>query len=200
MSHYFDEDPSVESDVRRIDVTVGSISFSLDTDTGVFSHGRLDAATALLLNGAPPPPATGAMLDLGCGAGPIAMTLAIMRPDSSVWAVDVNRRARELTESNARRLGLANVRVSAPEDVPAELRFATIWSNPPVRIGKTAMRNLLAEWLDRLEGNGSAELVVSKHLGSDSLADWLRNRGHTVERVASRRGFRLLSVAGRPRS
>ena len=200
MSHYFDEDPSVESDVRRIDVTVGSISFSLDTDTGVFSHGRLDAATALLLNGAPPPPATGAMLDLGCGAGPIAMTLAIMRPDSSVWAVDVNRRARELTESNARRLGLANVRVSAPEDVPAELRFATIWSNPPVRIGKTAMRNLLAEWLDRLEGNGSAELVVSKHLGSDSLADWLRDRGHTVERVASRNGFRLLSVAGRPRS
>jgi len=199
MSHYFDEDPAVDSDVRRIDVTAGAISFSLDTDAGVFSHGRLDAATSLLLNGAPDPPTSGALLDLGCGAGPIAITMAMQSPSATVWAVDVNRRARALTESNARRLGLANIEVRAPDEVPDDLRFAAIRSNPPVRIGKEAMRALLAEWIDRLDEGASAHLVISKHLGSDSLADWLRDRGHTVDRVVSRRGFRVLSVADRPR-
>ncbi|MGA0789298.1 MAG: class I SAM-dependent methyltransferase [Ilumatobacteraceae bacterium] len=198
MAHYFDEDPEAPSDPRRIDVTVGSISFSLDTDAGVFSHGRLDSATALLLNAAPPPPATGDLLDLGCGAGPIALVMAHQSPDATIWAVDVNRRARDLTASNAERLGLTNVKVCTPEEVPESLRFAAIRSNPPVRIGKHEMRSLLTVWLHRLEPDGVAHLVASKHLGADSLSSWLTDRGHAVERITSRRGFRVLSVGGRP--
>ena len=197
MAHYFDEEPDAPSDPRRIDVTAGSISFSLDTDAGVFSHGRLDTATALLLNTSPPPPTTGDLLDLGCGSGPIALVMAHQSPGATVWAVDVNRRARNLTASNAKRLGLDNVRVCAPDEVPSQLRFAAIRSNPPIRIGKEEMRSLLASWLDRLEVEALAHLVVSRHLGADSLSSWLIERGHPVDRVTSRRGFRVLSVGDR---
>jgi 16S rRNA (guanine1207-N2)-methyltransferase len=123
--------------------------------------------------------------------------MAHQSPGATVWAVDVNRRARNLTASNAKRLGLDNVRVCAPDEVPPQLRFAAIRSNPPIRIGKEEMRSLLASWLDRLEVDALAHLVVSRHLGADSLSSWLTERGHPVDRVTSRRGFRVLSVGDR---
>jgi 16S rRNA (guanine1207-N2)-methyltransferase len=148
-----------------------------------------------LLN-APAPPDRGDLLDLGCGTGAIALAMARRAPHATVWAVDVNRRARELTERNATANGIANVRVSAPEDVPTELRFASLWSNPPIRIGKMALHELLLQWLARLEGGAEAHLVVQKHLGADSLQRWLGEHGHRTERAAIGAGFRVLRVAG----
>jgi 16S rRNA (guanine1207-N2)-methyltransferase len=196
VNHYFDEHPEVRSSTTTVDVSLPDVAFTMLTDRGVFSRGQLDSGTSLLLRTAPPPAARGHLLDLGCGTGAIALTLALRSPAATVWAVDVNARARELTELNARRNRLDNVRVVAPEQVPDDVRFAAIWSNPPIRIGKRALHELLLTWLARLADGGEAILVVQKHLGADSLQRWLREHGHPTERLASRGGFRLLRVTG----
>ena len=194
-SHYFNDDPDVPSARRRISVDLPDSSFEMETDTGVFSHGRLDAGTKVLLMEAPALPPAGDLLDLGCGAGPIALTMARRAPGSRVWAVDVNSRARELTAHNASTLSLHNVTVAAPDDVPDDVRFDVIWSNPPIKVGKDELHSLLLRWLPRLAPNGRAVLVVNKNLGSDSLQKWLRERGYTVDRIASRQGYRILVVS-----
>lgn len=193
-SQYFQHQPEVASDPVDIDVTLPDVAFRLRTDRGVFARGALDTGTRLLLAEAPPLPHEGTLLDLGCGAGPIALSMALRSPGSRVWAVDVNERARDLTAFNCARAGATNVTVAAPNEVPDETRFDVIWSNPPIRIGKAALHALLIHWLSRLADNGLAVLVVQKHLGSDSLAAWLEREGWKVERVSSRAGFRLLLV------
>ncbi|MFP5488025.1 MAG: class I SAM-dependent methyltransferase [Acidimicrobiia bacterium] len=192
MSHYYDERPGAASDVTVVDVALPDVAFTLATDRGVFRHGHVDTGTSLLLREAPPPATTGHLLDLGCGAGAIALTLAKRAPDATVWAIDVNERARQLTTENAARNGLTNIRVVAPDAIPDDVRFATIWSNPPIRIGKRALHDLLLTWLARLDDGGDAILVVQKHLGADSLQRWLTEHGFPTERLASRAGFRLL--------
>ena len=194
MSHYFDEVPGAASAEAVVSVELPDTSFELRTDRGVFSHGRLDAGTAMLLRRAPAPPARGQLLDLGCGAGPIALTMARRAPAATVWAVDVNERARALCAANATANGIGNVVVRSPDEVPDDVRFDAIWSNPPIRIGKAALRELLARWLGRLTGDGRALLVVQKNLGSDSLQRWLIEQGWPTTRLASARGYRLLDV------
>ncbi len=196
--HYFDDDPAAPSDPVTIDVTLPDTAFVLETDRGVFSRGRLDGGTSMLLRHDLPVPATGDLLDLGCGAGPIALTMARRAPAATVWAIDVNERARSLCTRNAERNGIANVLVRHPDEVPGDVRFATIWSNPPIRIGKAALRDLLTAWLTRLTPDGTAALVVQKHLGADSLQRWLGDQCWATDRVASKSGYRLLTV--RPRS
>jgi 16S rRNA (guanine1207-N2)-methyltransferase len=193
-SHYFDDDPSIPSDPVIIDVTLPDTAFTLETDTGVFSRGHVDSGTAMLLRGAVPLASSGHLLDLGAGAGPIALTMARRSPGATVWAVDVNARARDLCRRNAVRNSLTNLQVAAPGDVPDDVRFATIWSNPPIRIGKPALRELLLTWLGRLTDDGTACLVVQKHLGADSLQSWLVEQGHPTERITSKAGFRLLGI------
>lgn len=197
--HYFSSQPSVPSRRRTVNVTLPDLSFDLQTDAGVFSHGRLDAGTTILLSEAPDLPAEGTFLDLGCGTGPIALTMALRRPQALIWAVDVNERARELTLDNARRLGLDSIHVCDPEDLLEHVRttgstFDVIWSNPPIKIGKAALHDLLSTWLEHLSDSGWAALVVHKNLGSDSLATWLGDRGWRVSRLASRQGYRVLRI------
>src|SRR5262245_12524192 len=194
MSHYFDEVPGAASAEAVVSVDLPDTSFELRTDRGVFSHGRLDAGTAMLLRRAPPPPARGQLLDLGCGAGPIALTMARRAPAATVWAVDVNERARALCAANATANGIGNVVVRSPDEVPDDVRFDAIWSNPPIRIGKNALHELLTTWLGRLTGDGRALFVVQKNLGSDSLQRWLTEQGWPTTRLASARGYRLLDV------
>jgi 16S rRNA G1207 methylase RsmC len=184
----------VASDTEIVDVALPGVAFTMLTDRGVFSHGHLDTGTAVLLREAPAPAVTGTFLDLGCGSGAIALALAKRSPTATVWAVDVNDRARELTTANAERNGVTNVRVAAPDEVPGDERFDLIWSNPPIRIGKAALHDLLLMWLRRLAPDGTAILVVQKHLGADSLQRWLTEQGYAAERIASHAGFRLLRV------
>lgn len=194
--HYFAADPQVPSAPQRIQVHLGDVQFDVDTDRGVFSHGRVDTGTELLLRtGDTTRSGPGDhMLDLGCGTGVIALTLALRAPQATVWAVDINERARTMCRKNAQRLGLANVVVADPAAVPTEVRFTEIWSNPPIRIGKTALHALLDDWFGRLLPDGRAMLVVHKHLGADSLATWLRGRGATVTRLTSSKGYRVLEL------
>jgi 16S rRNA (guanine1207-N2)-methyltransferase len=192
--HYFSTSPSSRSDERRIDVVLPDVSYVLTTDRGVFSHGRLDTGTALLLRTAPAPPPDGDLLDLGCGAGPIALAMGLRAPGATVWAVDTNPRAVQLTAANAAANGISNVRAVAPGDVPDDVRFAAIWSNPPIRVGKDALHDLLLRWLGRLRPGAHATIVVQRHLGADSLQRWLDAAGHPTTRIASRAAFRVLDV------
>lgn len=192
MSHYF-ESPSEGTDAPRvITLHLPERSLELHTGAGVFSRERIDVGTNVLLNTAPAPPMTGDLLDLGCGYGPIALTMASRAPKGIVWAVDVNERALQLCAENAARAGLDNVRVCAPDRVPGHIRFSAIWSNPPIRIGNITLHELLVRWLRQLEPCGEAYLVVQRHLGSDSLHRWLAEQGWPTSRVASRKGFRVL--------
>ena len=168
---------------------------SLTTGSGVFARGRLDVGTAVLFRETEPPTSPGPYLDLGCGYGVIACALAAARPQAEVWAVDVNRRALLLTEENAAALGDGGrVRTALPDQVPPDLRFAEIWSNPPIRIGKEALHELLLTWLPRLEPGGRAVMVVGKNLGADSLQRWLGEQGLPTGRLASAKGFRVLET------
>jgi 16S rRNA (guanine1207-N2)-methyltransferase len=194
MPHYFDEHPDVASDRATVTLTVDDRVLTLATDHGVFSRGQVDAGTAVLLRKAPPPPATGRLLDLGCGYGPIALALAAQSPRADVRAVDVNERALELVAENAAANGLTNITVATPDAVPDDLTFDAIYSNPPVRIGKEALHDLLTSWLPRLVTTGVAYLVVQRHLGADSLQAWLEREGFPTSRLASSKGYRVLRV------
>jgi 16S rRNA (guanine1207-N2)-methyltransferase len=197
-SQYFEPDPSVASRPRTLELVLPDGTLRLQSDRGVFAATAVDPGTKLLLlESAEPPQGAGDLLDLGCGYGPIALTLARRAPDATVWAVDVNQRALALCAANAASNGLTNVRAVTPDAVPAEVRLAGIWSNPPIRIGKDALHELLRSWLERLDDDAHAWLVVQKHLGSDSLARWLEETGWSADRRVSRAGYRVLEVARR---
>jgi 16S rRNA (guanine1207-N2)-methyltransferase len=197
QGHYFTADPVVASRPGEVELSLPDFRVRLAVDRGVFAADAVDAGTLELLRATPSPPLDGDLLDLGCGYGPIACALAHRAPQSTVWAVDVNERALALTARNAAALGLTSVRPVRPDAVPSSVRFAGIWSNPPIRIGKPALHGLLTDWLPRLDARGAAWLVVHRHLGSDSLAAWLAEQGWEVTRTASKRGYRILRV-GRP--
>ncbi len=201
VGHYFSENVDAESRPGSVELRVPGLTATLTTDRGVFSADQVDAGSRfLLIDGPAPVPTDRVIVDLGAGYGPIALTQATLNPDAMIWAVEVNERARSLTELNAKALGLTNVTVVHPNDVPSHLTVDRIWSNPPIRIGKKALHQLLDFWLGRLNREGSAHLVVQKNLGADSLATWLEGEGYGVERRGSHRGYRLLDVRPEPAS
>lgn len=197
QEHYFSSKPADDDALRTVPVRLAGRDLEVVTAGGVFSPGHLDLGTRVLLDEVPAPPTAGHLLDLGAGWGPVALTLGVAAPDATVWAVDVNERALDLVRRNASRLGLSNVNAARPDDVPDDVRFAAIWSNPPIRIGKAELHELLRRWLPRLEAGATAWLVVQKNLGADSLQRWLADDlgdGWRVERAASAKGFRVLAV------
>lgn len=199
--HYFSPSPGSPQRRRAVRATVWGNELRLESASGVFSHGRVDVGTRVLVRSSRPGPSARAVLDLGCGTGVLATALGLVLPDATVWAVDVNERARALTRDNTVAHGLGDrVRVVAPEDVPSDLVLDEVWSNPPARIGKPALQELLLGWLRRLAPDGRAVLVIGRNLGADSHQRFLVERGWACRRVASAKGFRVLevtAVAGR---
>ncbi|GAA1607782.1 methyltransferase [Kribbella sancticallisti] len=193
--HYFSAEPT-SADVRRtVEARIWGREYTFTTATGVFSRDRLDLGTSVLLREVAPPTGGGTILDLGTGYGPIACALAVEAPDAQIWAVDVNTRALELTAENAKAAGVAKrVHPALVDDVPADLRFDQIWSNPAIHIGKPELHKMLLHWLARLAPDGVGWFVVGKNLGADSLQRWLTDQGYPCERIASAKGFRVLRV------
>lgn len=202
--HYFTASPASANERSTVAVTLAGRTLTLETAPGVFSNDGLDVGTAVLLATVPAPP-DGTLADIGCGWGPIALTLALLRPTARVWAIDVNERALDLTLRNAQAVGasypLAAISAASPTRVPRDLKFDALWSNPPIRIGKPALHAVLQEWLPRLNIDAEAHLVVQKHLGADSLAAWLAEQTDavgrpwgSVERIATDKGYRVIRL------
>ncbi|MBK5216275.1 MAG: methyltransferase [Propionibacteriales bacterium] len=174
---------------------IWSRDYEFTTASGVFAREGLDKATGILLAASTTPVGKQTILDLGCGWGPIACAIAVEDPDATVYAVDTNERALDLVRVNAERAGVAErVIASLPDGVPQDIDFDSIWSNPPIRVGKQSLHELLLRWLPRLAPDGSARLVVGKNLGSDSLQSWLIEQGWPTKRETSVKGFRVLRV------
>ncbi|QHF24918.1 methyltransferase [Rathayibacter sp. VKM Ac-2804] len=193
--HYFTSTPDGDLRPRRISARIAGRDLEVTTAGGVFSPGHVDLGTRVLLDAVPDAPASGDLLDLGCGWGPISLALALGSPDARVWAVDVNQRALELVRRNCAELGVSNVNAVLPEDVPEDVRFAAIWSNPPIRVGKAELHALLERWLPRLEPDAESWLVVQRNLGADSLLTWLTETFEgrlDVDRISSAKGFRVI--------
>lgn len=202
MDHYFSAEPASADERQRIAVELDGIELSLETAPGVFSPAHVDTGTAVLLDTVGTPP-EGELLDLGCGWGPIALTAAMRQPRARVTALDVNARALDLLARNvqlaSRVLTLGSIVPSTAQDIDPTVRFDAIWSNPPIRIGKVALHDLLATWLPRLKPEAHAWLVVQKNLGADSLAKWIGEQVDDegrewggVDKVRSSKGFRVL--------
>lgn len=191
QEHYFNADPDVPFACEQVRAEAWGRELTLTSGAGVFSRGHLDHGTAVLFRETEPP-AGGRVLDLGCGYGVIGLAVALAAPEARVTGVDVNERALLLARENAQALGLAE-RFTAhlPDDVP-EGEFDEIWSNPPIRIGKQAMHEMLLRWFSRLTPQGRAVMVVGKNLGADSLQRWLGEQGYPTTRLASAKGFRVL--------
>lgn len=198
MGHYFTNEPGTASAPRTLNVNLRGNRVEVSTDAGVFSGTRLDPGTKVLLDSLGEVPPSGTVLDLGCGWGPISLALAAASPGARVLAVDVNTRALELTAANAERLALTNVVTATPEDQLAaepNLVLDGIWSNPPIRVGKPVLHEMLRTWLPRLAAGASAHLVVAKNLGADSLQRWIAAElAMPIERTTSVNGYRILAV------
>lgn len=194
--HYFTARPTSprNAEARFAAVRVKGVEWELALDRGVFNGGDLDWGTRVLLENAPPPPPDGIFCDLGCGSGAIATFLARLRPDATIWAVEVNERARDVARTTMARNDVTNVTIVDESGVPADVRFDLLWSNPPIRVGKDELHRLLTTWLARLAPDGVACLVAHKNLGSDSLARWLTSQGWNVDRHSSKQGYRVLVV------
>ncbi|PJJ61333.1 class I SAM-dependent methyltransferase [Compostimonas suwonensis] len=198
--HYFTSSPGSELKLRTITARLAGRDYELTTANGMFSPERIDTGTQVLLANTPEPPPGGDFLDLGCGWGPIALTLALQAPHATVWAVDVNQRALDIVRKNAATVGATNVNAVLPDDVPDGVVFRTIWSNPPIRVGKNELHGLLQRWLPRLDDGSDAWLVVQRNLGSDSLHRWLQDTlpdDFSVARAATSKGFRVLHARRR---
>jgi 16S rRNA (guanine1207-N2)-methyltransferase len=198
QDHYFTAEPASPENQRTITVRLAGRTVEVRSAAGIFSPGGVDQGTAVLLRHAPEPPPEGAFLDLGCGWGPIALSLALRSPEAAVYAVDVNERALDLLRTTAASLGLDRLQAAQPDGIPPDVRFDVIWSNPPIRVGKAVLHELLLTWLPRLAPRGVAYLVVQKNLGSDSLQRWLGDtldpQLYAVSRLTSDKGFRILEV------
>lgn len=198
--HYFSASPGGQVVYRTISVELAGRRLDLTTSNGIFSPERVDVGTRVLLGNVPTPPPGGQLLDLGCGWGPIALSLALESPHATVWAVDVNQRALDLVRRNAESLGLGNVNAVTPDGVPDDVSFMTVWSNPPIRVGKNELHDMLLRWLPRLEPGTDAWLVVQRNLGSDSLHRWLQAElpdEFAISRAATSKGFRVLRARRR---
>lgn len=195
--HYFSSTPESQLKLRQIPVTLSGRDLTVTTAGGIFSPDRVDAGTQVLLANTPPAPPGGNILDLGCGWGPISLSLAMDSPHATIWAVDVNERSLDLVRRNARSMGLTNINVARPEDIPGDIEFISIRSNPPIRVGKNELHNMLMLWLPRLQVGADAWLVVQRNLGSDSLHRWLDGAlaaDYSVTRAATNKGYRVLRV------
>ena len=202
QEHYFSQQPDSAAKAHDLSFEVGGINFQAKSESGTFSVQKLDRGTEILLRSYEEFPVKGNVLDIGCGWGPISLAIAKHQPLTTVWALDVNQRSLRLTAENAKTNNLDNIRAVEAELIPSDLRFSGIWSNPPIRVGKSVLHGLMKSWLPRLEPGASAYLVVQKQLGAESFEKWLAQEfpEMQVSRPDQDKGYRVIRVTNEAKS
>jgi 16S rRNA (guanine1207-N2)-methyltransferase len=198
-NQYFDESPNVKSKPVTFSKNICGFDFEFKSDSGVFSRGTLDKASEILIkefdeNYSQVPTN---VVDVGCGYGPLICFVGKKFEHASLVGVEPNLRARELCAYNYQKnLGDSRLSIISPEEINVDTTFDLIISNPPIRVGKKALYELLKFWSTKLSDNGQMWLVMSKHLGADSCAKFLESDCNmVVTRIASKKGFRVLKCS-----
>lgn len=195
--HYYDASPDAAHSPGSVRMEVAGRQFTLHTDSGVFSKGHIDRGTRLMIEamerGSLTLPVTGTVCDLGCGYGPLGLAAAALAPKAHVYMVDVNERAAALAAQNARENGLHNTTVRAGNGLGpyGDVRFDLIVSNPPLRTGKAAVYNLLAQARAALLVGGRLAVVIRTQQGARSLAKFLEDQFGNVRELEKGGGFRV---------
>lgn len=198
--HYFSSDPAAPKKIVSLSIDVGGTQVRLDAASGTFSSGRLDSGTAVLLKESEHFPKDGNVLDIGCGWGPIGISIAMLSPSTRVFGIDINQRSVEQSNLNSKLNNLTNFTATKPEALDPDIKFSAIWSNPPIRVGKQVLHELMKTYIPRLEPGGKAVLVVSKNLGADSFQRWLQTQfpEASVTRLSTDKGYRVIQLVSPP--
>ena len=192
MSHYFENDENLKSEIVSFNCIMNNISFTFSTDNGVFSKGELDFGTSLLIKNILKMPLSGNVLDLGCGYGPIGIILAKLL-DVQVSMIDINKRAIHLTKMNAKKNNVdVNVWISDGYENISD-KYDYVISNPPIRIGKNRLYKLLIDTKKHLKEHGELIIVVRKEQGAKSL---IRDMSvyYDVKVIDKDKGFLIISL------
>ncbi|MFN7253218.1 MAG: class I SAM-dependent methyltransferase [Anaerobacillus sp.] len=195
-NHYYTEKPNVESSRKKWDTELRGVKMLFTSDSGVFSKKEVDFGTRLLLDTYKFAEGNGDILDVGCGYGPIGLTLAKERPESSFFLVDVNERALELAELNAKLNNIGNVSISKSNLLSAldDRKFSSILSNPPIRAGKKVVHQLFEEAYNHLEEDGQLWIVIQKKQGAPSAIEKLESLFTQVVVEKKSKGYYIISA------
>lgn len=194
MSHYYSFDENLASKPRSVTYSINGIKFELESDIGVFSKNKLDFGSEVLIKSLLPENLGNTLLDLGCGIGPIGLTLAYFHPELNVVCSDVNTRALALCEQNARKLKLDKRVTCLQSDIYIEIegKFHSIVSNPPIRAGKKVTYEIYRGALEHLDEQGSLYIVIRKAQGAKSVKDYLEELFGNVTVLAKSKGYFVL--------
>ncbi len=192
--HYYTKDPQSASDIRKLEVMLRQQKLSFFSDSGVFSKGKVDFGTQLLIESIDCLPVNAQILDMGCGYGPVGLTLAKEAPQRHVTLVDNNQRAVELTKRNAELNGIHNVTIkhSYLFDALGQTSFQAILSNPPIRAGKEVVYSLLEQSFHHLSQRGEMWIVIQKKQGAESAFNKLQTIFPQVQEMAKKKGYRII--------
>lgn len=168
MSHYFLNDENLKSEIKEISLNINDVLFKFNTDNGVFSKGKVDYGTNLLIRNVIKLNPCGDVLDMGCGYGPIGIVIKKLF-DVNMTMVDVNKRGVHLTKMNAKKNNVCVNVINSFGFSEISNNFDYIISNPPIRIGKDNLYNLIIDGMKHLKNNGMMVIVVRKEHGALSL-------------------------------
>lgn len=194
-NHYYSKNPSVQSDPKYWEFPLRGKTFRFKTDNGVFSKKEVDFGSRLLIESfSYPAGVEGRLLDVGCGYGPIGLSLANAYPDVMVEMVDVNARAVELAKENAASNGISNVELYESDVLEnvEHTSFAAILTNPPIRAGKNVVHEIFTKSYDHLCAGGELWVVIQKKQGAPSAMEKMEALFGNVEVVLKKKGYYIL--------
>lgn len=192
--HYYSRTQNVESDPQFWDYTLKNTRFRFKTDNGVFSKNEVDFGSRLLIETFEMPDTDGDILDVGCGYGPIGLTVAKNWPERQIYMVDVNLRAVGLAKDNSELNGITNIKVYESDRLKAVkgMKFAAILTNPPIRAGKNIVHDIYEQSFDCLLPGGELWVVIQKKQGAPSTMDKLSLLFDEVETVIKKKGYYII--------